>query len=408
MSAVPSGEKQPNRACFLDLFESGNFADAEVRCGDQTWKVHRAIVCTRSTWMEKALAGGFQLSPFKEAKTGIITIEENEPAMVGVALKYIYMGAGLDIVAEADKASRTPRFLHFCASLIKTADYLALDSLKSNTEAAVGRYCDEVMKKLCTWSGKAVSFFSPTSRSSSGSSCESSTDTSDDTSTDSDNSKYINVRITLPPKKNNLTVLGTNLAPLDPKRINIAVLRTDLSLAIPLAYAGRLVFLKKVLLEFVWVGRLFLMDDMDDFLPELIKSSPEAIQDLFTVYANTAWRREAAWAPQIRSVGKHMERARSAVQKCPKCGQRISHCNKGQVYCPFSQNTDHDTTRVWCLKCSNIDGIPWRARTRKQSASKLLQDRKWQSDKHIGQASRHYQVAAELRRLVDRRNATVG
>lgn len=43
------------------LFQSGMLADSEVRCGARAWKVHKAILCTRSEWFEKALIGHYKV-----------------------------------------------------------------------------------------------------------------------------------------------------------------------------------------------------------------------------------------------------------------------------------------------------------------------------------------------------------
>lgn len=54
-----SAEDASLRASNLKLLETGNFADAELICGGKTFKIHKAVVCTRSVWFEKALTGGF-------------------------------------------------------------------------------------------------------------------------------------------------------------------------------------------------------------------------------------------------------------------------------------------------------------------------------------------------------------
>lgn len=46
----------------MKLLETGNFADAELICGDKTFKIHKSVVCTRSVWFERALTGGFEAS----------------------------------------------------------------------------------------------------------------------------------------------------------------------------------------------------------------------------------------------------------------------------------------------------------------------------------------------------------
>jgi hypothetical protein len=43
------------------LFESGTFADATVVCRGRTFPIHRAIVCDRSAYLQKALDGPFEV-----------------------------------------------------------------------------------------------------------------------------------------------------------------------------------------------------------------------------------------------------------------------------------------------------------------------------------------------------------
>lgn len=44
------------------LFETGNFADATIVCGDRTWRVHRIILGSRCKWFERAFFGNLAVS----------------------------------------------------------------------------------------------------------------------------------------------------------------------------------------------------------------------------------------------------------------------------------------------------------------------------------------------------------
>lgn len=57
--ANPNGQDDSLRASDLKLLETGNFADTEIICRGKTFKVHKALICSRSVWFEKALNGGF-------------------------------------------------------------------------------------------------------------------------------------------------------------------------------------------------------------------------------------------------------------------------------------------------------------------------------------------------------------
>lgn len=37
------------------LFNDSTYADLAVTCGDREWQVHKAIVCTRSSWFANAI-----------------------------------------------------------------------------------------------------------------------------------------------------------------------------------------------------------------------------------------------------------------------------------------------------------------------------------------------------------------
>jgi len=93
------------------LLESGNFSDVTVSCADKTWKLHKAILCSRSTWFEKALTGNFSVTTSKlfpwhlcsnayinlpqEAKTGHVDIKNFEPEAIDWLINYIYTGSKL-------------------------------------------------------------------------------------------------------------------------------------------------------------------------------------------------------------------------------------------------------------------------------------------------------------------------
>ena len=46
------------------IFKSSEYSDMTIRCGSEEFKVHRAIVCPRSTFFSAACNGGFQVSDF--------------------------------------------------------------------------------------------------------------------------------------------------------------------------------------------------------------------------------------------------------------------------------------------------------------------------------------------------------
>lgn len=59
-NAPPSEASAAFMLTIRRLLESGMLADAEVKCAERTWKVHKIILCTRSDWFKKALMGPFK------------------------------------------------------------------------------------------------------------------------------------------------------------------------------------------------------------------------------------------------------------------------------------------------------------------------------------------------------------
>ncbi|KAH6715823.1 hypothetical protein BKA61DRAFT_334093 [Leptodontidium sp. MPI-SDFR-AT-0119] len=68
-------------------FDTEDYSDLTVKCRDRSWKVHRLIVCSQSKVLHAACTAGF-----KEAYTGIIDLDDDDPAPVEVMLKYFYTG----------------------------------------------------------------------------------------------------------------------------------------------------------------------------------------------------------------------------------------------------------------------------------------------------------------------------
>ncbi|KAK8176719.1 hypothetical protein BC567DRAFT_263892 [Phyllosticta citribraziliensis] len=75
-------------SAFGDLLDSGLFSDLEVLTGDGTkYNVHKAILCAQSSFFRNALS---LQSGFLEARTNVIRLEKDEPAVVRALLEYCY------------------------------------------------------------------------------------------------------------------------------------------------------------------------------------------------------------------------------------------------------------------------------------------------------------------------------
>ncbi|KAK5674689.1 hypothetical protein LTS10_012690 [Elasticomyces elasticus] len=70
------------------LFFDEKYTDLTIKCGGMLWAVHKAVVCTQSSFFAKACDGSF-----KEAEEGVIALKEDDSAVVNGMLRFMY---GLD------------------------------------------------------------------------------------------------------------------------------------------------------------------------------------------------------------------------------------------------------------------------------------------------------------------------
>ncbi|KAF2703730.1 hypothetical protein K504DRAFT_473736 [Pleomassaria siparia CBS 279.74] len=68
-----------------ELFKSGDYSDLVLTCGNDTYKVHKNIVCTRAKFFAKAIK-----FPGKESEEGKIDLPEDEPEIVKLLVQYLY------------------------------------------------------------------------------------------------------------------------------------------------------------------------------------------------------------------------------------------------------------------------------------------------------------------------------
>ncbi|GKU04926.1 hypothetical protein FLAG1_07662 [Fusarium langsethiae] len=86
------------------LLRTGVYSDLTITCGTDKYAVHKAIVCSRSSFFAAACDG-----ELKEAKTGEIDLPEDDPVAVKMMIRYLYTQNYtpplVPIAPEAEKAS---------------------------------------------------------------------------------------------------------------------------------------------------------------------------------------------------------------------------------------------------------------------------------------------------------------
>ncbi|PNP79249.1 hypothetical protein FNYG_07325 [Fusarium nygamai] len=70
---------------LANLLQTGDYSDLTITCGEDQYRVHKAIVCPRSNFFKAACDG-----KFKEAQTGRIDLPDDDPAAVRMMIKYLY------------------------------------------------------------------------------------------------------------------------------------------------------------------------------------------------------------------------------------------------------------------------------------------------------------------------------
>ncbi|KAK6819220.1 hypothetical protein RU639_008141 [Aspergillus parasiticus] len=74
------------RDVMRDLLQQGQFSDMEILCQGVTFKVHKAIVCTQSSYFHSAICDGF-----KESTEKAINLQDDTPETVERILSFLYL-----------------------------------------------------------------------------------------------------------------------------------------------------------------------------------------------------------------------------------------------------------------------------------------------------------------------------
>ncbi|KAK7954622.1 hypothetical protein PG988_015316 [Apiospora saccharicola] len=127
----------------LNALMSGKFADAQVECDGRTWAVHRIIVCSQSSWFDKAFGGNFKLLTYESKEAAEMKVELHDIPSIHVnwLLRYIYGGGFLDDLLKQTGDLHENPFVAFCIAR-QLGDYFDITNLSTATVAAIHDACN--------------------------------------------------------------------------------------------------------------------------------------------------------------------------------------------------------------------------------------------------------------------------
>ncbi|KAF2867321.1 hypothetical protein BDV95DRAFT_502708, partial [Massariosphaeria phaeospora] len=93
------------------LLESGAYSDLIITCGSDSYKVHKAVVCTQANFFARAIK-----VYLKEADEALVDLPEDDPSIIKLLVQYLY---------EAEYAPVSPvetpnALLNHLSTIIKT------------------------------------------------------------------------------------------------------------------------------------------------------------------------------------------------------------------------------------------------------------------------------------------------
>ncbi|TLD36087.1 Leptomycin B resistance protein pmd1 [Venturia nashicola] len=106
---------------IADLLDSGEYSDMSITCKQKVFKVHKAILCTRSSFFRNAMKNG----TFTESETGNIDVSEDNPLAVEAVLRFVYQGSYSSLAENNEDAM----ILH--TQVYNLAEMYAIKNLKT-------------------------------------------------------------------------------------------------------------------------------------------------------------------------------------------------------------------------------------------------------------------------------------
>lgn len=101
------------------LFDASKHPDVEIKCRSSTFKVHKCILSSHGGFFNLVCKN----TAFKEGKTGVITLDNDDPDVVLAVLNFLY---GLPYLATSDDQSAAT----FHAQIYAAAEFYQLPELK--------------------------------------------------------------------------------------------------------------------------------------------------------------------------------------------------------------------------------------------------------------------------------------
>ncbi|TKA50203.1 hypothetical protein B0A49_12321 [Cryomyces minteri] len=91
-------DHQPLEQGLGSMFDNPRYSDLVVTCSGRAFKVHKTVVCSQSKWFAKKLLGPWASAPCKpdintpakEAESGVIDLDADDPNAVEAMLRFYY------------------------------------------------------------------------------------------------------------------------------------------------------------------------------------------------------------------------------------------------------------------------------------------------------------------------------